>query len=408
MAYSELIKNFSKIRDYMKEFYIYGFKTREEFDEKSARSYDNERRRIESYLGEYVCFRQTQAGKNVYISMDGTENTHNPLYKAFKSKSFTDKDITLHFIILDILADGKYYTLKELLKNIDNDYLYNFQEPMCFDESTLRKKLKEYIQLGIIESKKEGRQVLYKIVEDELDISEYKEAIRFFSEENMLGVVGSYLEDKMEQEKEYLSFKNHYIMNAYDTEIIEKILQGIYERRQLMIANQSRRNKVMSEWKVVPLKLYVSTQGGRNYLICSNMYGKQMSFRIDYIKSVQLGEIIENYDSYLRDYQNRVKHMWGVVCDKGKNYEHIEIDINVEQGEDYIVKRLSREKRCGNIEKIDDNTYRFTADVYDSNEMITWIRTFIGRIKKIKCDNSEVVNQLKFDIVKMAKWYEVM
>ena len=74
--------------------------------------------------------------------------------------------------------------------------------------------------------------------------------------------------------------------------------------------------------------------------------------------------------------------MWGVVCDKGKNYEHIEIDINVEQGEDYIVKRLSREKRCGKIEKIDDNTYRFTADVYDSNEMITWIRTFIGRIKK--------------------------
>ena len=94
----------------------------------------------------------------------------------------------------------------------------------------------------------------------------------------MLGVVGSYLEDKMEQEKEYLAFKNHYIMNAYDTEIIEKILRGIYERRQLMIANQSRRNKVMSEWKVVPLKLYVSTQGGRNYLICSNMYGKQMSF----------------------------------------------------------------------------------------------------------------------------------
>lgn len=197
-------------------------------------------------------------------------------------------------------------------------------------------------------------------------------------------------------------------MNAYDTEIIEKILQGIHERRQIMLVNQSRRNKAISEWKVVPLKLYVSTQGGRNYLICSNMYGKQMSFRIDYIKSVQLGEIIENYDSYLRDYQNRVKHMWGVVCDKGKNYEHIEIDINVEQGEDYIVKRLNREKRCGKIEKIDDNTYRFTADVYDSNEMITWIRTFIGRIKKIKCDNPEVVNQLKFDIVKMAKWYEVM
>ena len=50
---------------------------------------------------------------------------------------------------------------------------------MCFDESTLRKKIKEYIKLGTIKSKKEGRQVLYKIVEDELDIEEYKEAIRF-------------------------------------------------------------------------------------------------------------------------------------------------------------------------------------------------------------------------------------
>ena len=27
MAYSELIKNFERIRDYMREFYVYGFKT---------------------------------------------------------------------------------------------------------------------------------------------------------------------------------------------------------------------------------------------------------------------------------------------------------------------------------------------------------------------------------------------
>ena len=30
MAYSELIKNFERIRDYMREFYVYGFKSREE------------------------------------------------------------------------------------------------------------------------------------------------------------------------------------------------------------------------------------------------------------------------------------------------------------------------------------------------------------------------------------------
>ena len=50
LAYSELIKNFSRIRSYMRSFYVYGFRHRNEYDEKSARGYDNERRRMESWL----------------------------------------------------------------------------------------------------------------------------------------------------------------------------------------------------------------------------------------------------------------------------------------------------------------------------------------------------------------------
>ena len=51
MAYSELVKDYERIRDYMRQFYVYGFKSRDEYDAKSARSYDNERRRVESWLG---------------------------------------------------------------------------------------------------------------------------------------------------------------------------------------------------------------------------------------------------------------------------------------------------------------------------------------------------------------------
>lgn len=56
MAYSELVKNFNRIRDYMREFYVYGFKSREEYTRKSARSYDDERRRLESWLGDICSF----------------------------------------------------------------------------------------------------------------------------------------------------------------------------------------------------------------------------------------------------------------------------------------------------------------------------------------------------------------
>lgn len=67
MAYSELIKSFSRIRTYMRSFYVYGFKHRGEFDEKSARGYDNERRRIESWLGDYMSFGQDADGRRVFV-----------------------------------------------------------------------------------------------------------------------------------------------------------------------------------------------------------------------------------------------------------------------------------------------------------------------------------------------------
>ena len=97
-SYNELVKNFERVRAYMREFYVYGFKSRDGYDKKSSRSYDDERRRMESWLGDHMSFIRTPEGKNVFISIDSRTSRHNPFYKAWKSKSFTDGDITLHLI----------------------------------------------------------------------------------------------------------------------------------------------------------------------------------------------------------------------------------------------------------------------------------------------------------------------
>lgn len=412
MAYSELIKNFDNIRGYMRDFFLYGFKTREEYDRKSARSYDNERRRIQSYLGGLISFRQTPSGKNAFISLEGRSVTHNPLYQAFKAKSFTNKDITLHFLLLDILS-GNSYSLKDILRIMDTEYLTAFQNPISFDESTLRKKLKEYEELGIVVSEKSSKTVTYRRSEDEICLAEYKEAIRFFTEENPLGVIGSYLEDRMQADadevcaEEYLAFKNHYIMNAYDAEITELILQGIHEKRLLEITSFSRGDAGVKQQTVIPYKLYVSTQGGRNYLFCMDADNlRPYSLRVDYIQKGKVGEICAEYDRLLKVCERAGEHMWGVSCAKYRRYEHIEMDIYVGADEPFIVRRLEREKRCGNVFKVDEETYRFSADVLDAYEMMPWIRTFFGRIKAIRCDNEDVKNQLKIDMVKMLKQYE--
>jgi len=63
MPYKELIKNFDNIRMYMRDFFVYGFRTREDYAKKGLRSYDNEKRRIQSYLGDYYLLNKRKAEK---------------------------------------------------------------------------------------------------------------------------------------------------------------------------------------------------------------------------------------------------------------------------------------------------------------------------------------------------------
>jgi hypothetical protein len=195
--YSELIKRFDKIRDYMRDFYVYGFMSRDDFKQKkSLRSYDNEKRRIESYLSDCMSFRVDENGKAVFFTVDSAEISTNPLYRAFKAKSFTKNDITLNFIILDILYDGAAATATEIADKISSEYLCFFDNPVIVDVSTVRNKLSEYEAYGILTTKKQGKRLLYLLSKTEINLGSISEALMFFSEVSPLGVVGSYLLDK--------------------------------------------------------------------------------------------------------------------------------------------------------------------------------------------------------------------
>lgn len=123
MGYSELIKDLGPIRSYMRHFIAYGFQSRSDFKEKSPRSYDNMCRRLESWLGDYMIFHRSATGKAQFISVDPRTVTHDPLYRAFKAKSFTDNDIILHFFILDLLADTSTpLSLCQIVEALHTDY----------------------------------------------------------------------------------------------------------------------------------------------------------------------------------------------------------------------------------------------------------------------------------------------
>ena len=407
MAYSELIKNFARIRDYMREFYVYGFKSRGEYDAKSSRSYDNERRRVESWLGEYLSFRRDASGKNVFLSVDSRHIPRNPLHKAFKAKSFTDTDITLHFYLMDILADGGALSTRAIVEQMNDGYLARVAHPISPDESTVRKKLKEYEKLGLIRSEKQGREVLYRRTDDRMpDLASWREALGFYTEADPMGVIGSYLTDRLEQPSDTFRFKHHYMLHALDSEVLYRLLLAIDERRAVELALRSHRTGRDYVRTVCPLKIYVSTQTGRQYLLGYHYAGRHMAFhRLDAILAVTPGGVEEAYDQYAGWQVKFDENLWGVSTGTECGLDRVEMTVFHGPNEGYILQRLEREKRHGRVERLDDHTSRLVADVYDASEMLPWLRTFIGRIVEFRCSNRYVETVFYEDLARMNELY---
>lgn len=410
--YNELIKNFEKVRSYMREFYIYGFKSREEYTSKSLRSYDDEKRRIESWLDDYMRFIRTSDGKNVFLSINSRKLTHNPLYKALKAKSFTDGDITLHFIIFDILSDSNIsLTINEIMDLIDNYYLSDFDNPMMFDSSTVRKKLNEYCEQGLIIKEKEGKNILYRVAK-KYDISSFNDLLNYFSETAPCGGVGSFLLDRINNKDDRFVFKHHYITSALDSEVLLNLFLAMQKKSSIEVTNINRKNNLTKGIKLVPLRVFISVQDGKQYLLAyQEEQGIIKTFRIDYLVNVKIEEVNPRFDELRLMLDKAKDKMWGANIKRNRygkeKIERVSFTIKIEKNEEFIVKRLEREKRIGKVEKIDDYTYNFDSYVYDTSEMIPWIRTFICRIVKLNFSNRTLENEFKKDIKKMYEIYGV-
>lgn len=405
MAYSELIKNFERVRDYVREFYVYGFKSREEYNAKSARSYDNERRRVESWLGEYLSCNQDAGGKNVFLSVDSRKITHNPLYKAFKAKSFTDNDITLHFYLLDLLADGSAKTVRELIDGVEH-YLSAFDTLRTMDDSTVRKKLKEYEKLGILTAEKRGKELCYRAAVSGTDLESWWDAAAFFSEADPVGVIGSFLLDKYDSAPDFFGFKHHFILHALDSQVLCDLLVCIREHRAADITVYSRRHGTMRVHTVYPAKIFVSTQYGRQYLLCYHYrFRKPMFFRLDTVHEVAAGSFEKKYRKYDGYISKLRENLWGVSVGDEPTTEHLEMTVRVGAGEDYILQRLEREKRNGRVEPAGFGCYRFVTDVYDASELLPWLRTFIGRVVSLRCSNQYVEDTFYKDTEELMRMY---
>ena len=57
------------------------------------------------------------------------------------------------------------------------------------------------------------------------------------------------------------------------------------------------------------------------------------------------------------------------------------------------------------VEKVGDNLFMLTAEVFDVNEMMHWVKSFIGRIVRIEGGNEEIISRFYRDISRMHRIY---
>ena len=209
-GFSELIKKFDKTRDYVRDFFVYGCKVRSDFDRRSIRTYGDEKRRVESWMGEYMRYDDSVHGRSVSISVDSGHIPENPLYNAYYSRSFTDNDIRLHFFLTDVLQDGQKRTLREITDILNSDY------GQLFDEQTVRNKLREYTDEGIILAEKQGKTLYYSMSGENADdyFRDYKgldDALKFFSETQHFGIIGNSILKMLGLKNDLFFIKHNYI-----------------------------------------------------------------------------------------------------------------------------------------------------------------------------------------------------
>lgn len=454
--FKELIKNFNKCRDYVRDFFVYGFKSRQDFtsDRKSARTYDDERRRITGWLSEYVVEDRAKDSstegnvsknpvKNISLQMDSNLLDTNPLFAVWKTKSFTDNDILLHFFLLDLLQDppvgtridceDSAYTAGELADLLSENYAF----PV--DTQLVRRKCNEYVKEGLLETEKDGKTLRYRrgLTWEDLFPADRAEdsgcmsrqnrwetsmlhAISLFQLNMPFGYIGNTILDGISGGNRIFRVKHSFPAFTLEEEIADQLLTAKRKHNYVkMEVISNRTGQTPGQVYGVPLKILVSARTGRRY-VCIYHMRQQRAYpavgnrrrgsdakrepkyhfrcvRLDQIKSVTVmtpddagGErrdvIAAAIDAFAAQEEALVKNLpyvWGVSFEGVRTRVCLTLKIH-ECCEGFIINRLEREGKQGTVTRLEENLFLYEKVVFDAKEMFPWLRTFIGRIVDVR------------------------
>ncbi len=423
MAFSNsnyLIRDYENIRAILRDIYIYGCFSKDDFVEKlgiSSRKYDKEQQRISSYLPKnFIQKRRVDKKAVLYCTYHGMEDSRNYLADTYRNKSFTALDIMSFFFVQQLLNETEEMTAGEIL-----DELPSLNEEAVFTKDNLRVKLDELVEKGFIITVKRGRSVKYRLSKDVwedfsneelLDIFTYLE---FMKNVSPIGMPYFFLQDKLRlylksnrrvdsSDYKVFSFKHNHLYNILDNDVLLELLKAKYTKRLLkVIYNNKQKENTIVVGEIIHDSVY-----GRQYLHCYLTESEQTSvIRIDRIdETVDLRQLDDNEISIQNEMSSFSDNCWCTSSMKSGVSEIVIHFMFDEDKEGYIKNRILNEGHGGTLTKIKDGTYEYKLYIGDPDEMIPWIRSFGQRAKVISSGERKTEEKLKDDWKRALEKYD--
>lgn len=417
---SLLIRDYENIRQLLRDIYIYGCFSRDDYIVKkgiSGRKYDNEQRRINAYLPDNFISKR-RVGKKViqYCHYDVGDKFGNYLVETYRNKSFTMLDIMSYFFVMQILSDEKERTLPEILDEIPST-----NDEVEFTKDNLRVKLEELVDNGFLKTRKEGRKTLYGISDDVWEklsteeLTELNVYLDFLRNTSPVDVPYYFLQRKLKlylcvdrsveiSDTDIFKFRQNHLFNSLDNDVILLSLQAICQRKVVLI--EMLDGRIIEE--VLPVKVIHDSTYGRQYFVYINKNYQNVSLaRIDAIKNIRfLCEMSEEELEIVSEKRTSYDDSW---CTSRRKDGHQEIVIHFmfnEEEETFILNRIKREGHGGTVTRLNANLYEYRKTINDPNEMIPWIRSFGERAKVISSGYAKTEEKITEDLERAVSKYE--
>lgn len=338
--------------------------------------------------------------------MNCSEIPTNPLYSAWKSKAFTDNDIVLHLYLLSALSQKSVLTLNDLTTAVCE------ASGLVFDTQTVRNKCSEYAKEGLIIITKQGKSFVYTLSNTYFNKLTFKvpnllDAVKFYQGDTLFGEVGSYILDQTNQSNDIFLFKHYYIVHTLEDGVLLDLLSAIRNKQAIIFHNQNEYRTHNKDMYCIPLQIFISSTTGRRYLCAYKPISKRFfNYRLDHIKTVKIIETYKDYDKLQIKLESVKNKIWGVGFGGSLRQEIISMKLYIdEKTESFVIDRIYREGRGGTLTKVEENVFIYTVELFDTNDISPWIKTFMGRIIQLEGNNTHVINRFYNDIERMKTMY---